>query len=337
MDVVVIGGGIGGLEFIKEYGRDVTLIEPKDKMVCQAFLPEYLVGKVEEDEITIEISEFCDKNGVNWVRDEAIEIRDGKVITSGDELDFDLAVISIGAKPFTFENTYNLGDLESAKACKRALECAERVVVIGSGATGVECAFELREMGFEVTLVEYLERVLPAFSFKVSNFVAKLMEREGIEVLTSCKVLGVNEFVETSKGDIECDTAISCAGVIPNSIGGLRYERGIVVDEFLRAKEKVFAIGDCAKVCVDNKVATKTAYEAEMQARNTAKNVERLKRGEKLLKYKVRSSLDRPISFITLARGRAILIYKGVFISRPMGILYRLKKRIMNEFMKRYR
>ncbi len=338
MKVVIIGCGTGGLEFIKEYGRDVTLIEPREKMICQALLPEYIVDKVDEDYLTVDISDFCDKNGVNWIRDKAVRIYGDRVFTENDEIEFDILIVSTGAKPFVFENTFNLGDLKNARNCKKAIESAERVVVIGSGATGVECAFELKEFGLDVTIVEYFERVLPSFSYRVSSFVKNCMEKEGIKVLTSCKVVGVNEFVKTSRGEIDCDLAISCAGVIPNVIDGLKVEeKGIVVDEYLRAKDNIFAIGDCANVCIDGKIATKTAYEAEMQARYTAKNVERLEKGEKLIRYKIHSSLDKPIAFITLAKNRAILIYKGIFIPKPMKLIYRVKKRIMDKFMKRYK
>ncbi|ADB57179.1 NAD(P)/FAD-dependent oxidoreductase [Archaeoglobus profundus] len=339
MKVVVAGGGIGGLELINNLrGLDVTLVEPRERMVCQALLPEYIVGKVGDDEVSISIPEFCDRHGVNWVRDAVLKVEGNRVITERDEIEFDCLVISIGAKPFVFENTCSLGNLEDAKMCKKAVEDAESVVVIGSGATGVECAFELREMGLNVTLVEYLDRVLPTFNPRVSSYVKKLLEKEGVKVATSCKVIGVNEVVKTNKGDLDCDVAISCAGVIPNTIEGLRREKGgIVVDEYLRARENVFAIGDCALVKVNGKIATKTAFEAEMQARYTAKNLMRIANNESLVKYKIHSSVDRPIAFITLARERAILIYKGIFIPKPMKILYKVKKRVLEEFMKRYK
>lgn len=275
---------------------------------------------------------------MNWIRDRAVKVENERVITEKGEVEFDVLVVSIGAKTFVFDNTFSLGDLDGAKLCKKAVEKAESVVVIGSGATGVECAFELREMGLDVTVVEYVDRILPAFKSAVSSFVKKYMKREGINVLTSCKVIGVNEVVKTNRGEIDCDLAISCAGLIPNALEGLKYERGgIIVDECLRAKDNVFAIGDCAKVQVGGKIATKTAYEAEMQAKHTAKNVKRIKRNEKLIKYEIRSSLDKPIAFITLARNRAILIYKGIFIPHPMKILYKMKKRIIENFIRRYK
>ncbi len=339
MKVVVAGGGIGGLELIKNLkGLEVTLVEPKELMVCQALLPEYIVGKVDDEDVSIGISEFCDRYGVDWLKDRVLKVEDDRIITEKDEIEFDYLVVSVGAKPFVFENTHSLGDLKDAKKCRKAVENAESVVVIGSGATGVECAFELREMGLEVTLVEYMDRILPTFNHRVSSYVKKLLEKENVKVVTSCKVVGVNEVVKTSRGNLECDVAISCAGIIPNAIDGLRCEKGgIVVDEYLRVRKNVFAIGDCALVRVNGKIATKTAFEAEMQARNTAKNLMRIANDEGLVRYNVHSSVERPIAFITLARERAVLIYKGFFIPKPMKILYKVKKKVLEEFMRRYK
>ncbi|WP_456328494.1 FAD-dependent oxidoreductase, partial [Archaeoglobus sp.] len=119
MKVVVAGGGIGGLELIKNLkGLEVTLVEPKELMVCQALLPEYIVGKVDDEDVSIGISEFCDRHGVDWLKDRVLKVEDDRIITEKDEIEFDYLVVSVGAKPFVFENTHSLGDLEDAKRCR---------------------------------------------------------------------------------------------------------------------------------------------------------------------------------------------------------------------------
>jgi NADH dehydrogenase len=336
--VAVVGGGIAGLEFIRHANfAEITLIEPKDRMVCQALLPEYLSEKVLEEDISINIADFCDRFGVNLVRDYAIKVENDRIITKNGEVEFDFAVIATGAKPNVFENTYSVGDLESTEKTKKALENAEEVVVIGSGATGVEVACEVREFyGCNVRILEYFDRILPSFSCKVSNFVEKVVRGDGISITTSCKVLGVNESIATDKGKINADVVISCAGLKPNPIEGVKTQKGwIIVDEFLRAKNNVFAIGDCALVKINDKIATKTALEAERQALYTARNIKRLSKGEKPIPYKVKSSIDSPISFITLAKNRAVLVYNRLFIPKPMKLLYKIKKSIVKSFMKR--
>ncbi len=334
MRVVVAGGGIGGLELIRNLkGFEVTLIERRERMVCQALLPEYVVGKVDDHDVSVSLEDFCDEHGVNWIKDRVLKVEDGRVFTEKGEVEYDYLVLAVGSRPYVFENTQSLFDLESAKECRKAVEGGDRVVVIGSGATGVEVALELREIGKDVTIVEYLNRVLPSFDERVSSFVYRILKREGVNVLTSCKVLSVEDVVKTSLGELDYDVAISCAGVIPNSLNLKRDRGGIVVDNFLRVDDRTFAIGDCASV----KGATKTAYEAEMQARCVARNLVRIRRGDRLIEYRVRSSLDKPIAMITLGRGRAVMVYKGLFLPRPMKLIYLAKKAFLKGFMGRYR
>jgi len=332
MKAVIVGGGIGGLEVLRNLNLDATLIEPRDEMIFYPLLPEFIVDKVDWDDMTVEISEFCDKHGVHWIRDRAVSVESDRVITERDEVEFDYLIISVGAKASKLENTVDPMEVRDA------LKDVEDVLIVGSGSTGVEFAFELRECGYNVKVLECLDRILPTFSPSVSRFVTRLMEKEGIEVFTSCRVLKVDRGVKTDRGEVECDVVVSCVGLKPNPIDGLRNRDGwIVVDDYLRVGERVFAIGDCAFVSVNGEVATKTVLEAERQAKVTAKNVERLIEGRRLIRYRVHSSLEKPTSFITLARNRAILIYRGILIPRPMKILYKVKKNFIRSFMNRFK
>ncbi len=346
MNVVVIGGGIAGMEFLRHASKlpiSLTLIEPKDNMVCQALLPELLSGKVEKDEICVNVGEFCSRMGIEFVRDRAEYIENGVVLTNkGKQVEYDVLIIAVGADINYYgiegaEKTYNINTLDAALRARRDLNKVRRVLVIGSGVTGIETALELAELGFDVCIVECMNRILPTFNLKISNFVYKVLKKENIEVRTSTAVLKVDrEGVITNSGRIYGDMVIWCAGLRPARFLedlDVPKERGWVrVDRFLRAGD-FFVIGDCAHVEIDGKVATKTAFEAEKQAKHVMDNVGRILREEKLRGYKIGSSVDRPIAMITLARNRAILVYKGVMVSRPMSILYRLKKIMVNKFL----
>jgi len=132
-----------------------------------------------------------------------------------------------------------------------------------------------------------------------------------------------------------------CAGLKParylDGINVPKVNGWVAVDGYLRAGERIFAIGDNSFVNVNGKVATKTALEAEMQAKHVAENIKRLMKGEKLKRYKVRSSVDEPIAFITLGKNRAVLVYGRIVLTSPLGLLYRIKKRIVKVFMDKYR
>ncbi len=137
------------------------------------------------------------------------------------------------------------------------------LLVIGSGAIGVEFASFYRDLGAEVTVVEMLDRVLPVEDEEISALARKAFEKQGMTILTSARVAGV----ETSAGGaaatveaggktlrVEAEKVVLAAGIVGNAEGiGLegtkvRVARGHVeTDEWGRTGEPgVYAIGDLA-------------------------------------------------------------------------------------------
>jgi dihydrolipoamide dehydrogenase len=133
-----------------------------------------------------------------------------------------------------------------------------KLLVIGSGAIGVEFASFYSDMGAEVTIVEMLERVLPVEDADVSAFVHKALVKQGMKIHVSSGV----EKLETTpagvratlKGGVaeEFSHAIVAIGIVPNTEGiglealGVKTERGhIAVDGYGRTNvEGLYAIGD---------------------------------------------------------------------------------------------
>ena len=137
----------------------------------------------------------------------------------------------------------------------------KRLVVVGSGAIGVEFAYFYRTMGAEVTLVEFLPRIVPVEDEDVSRQMEKSFKKIGVNVMTSAEVTkvdtageGCKVTVKTAKGDqqIDCDLVLSAAGVVTNleNIGleelGIKVERGrVIVDDFYQTNVPgIYAIGD---------------------------------------------------------------------------------------------
>ena len=133
-----------------------------------------------------------------------------------------------------------------------------KLLVIGSGAIGVEFASFYSDMGAEVTIVEMLDRILPVEDEDVSAFMHKALTKQGMKILTSSGVdkleTGPNGVKATLKGGAveEFSHAIVAIGIVPNTenIGlealGVKTERGhILVDGYGRTNvEGVYAIGD---------------------------------------------------------------------------------------------
>jgi dihydrolipoamide dehydrogenase len=133
-----------------------------------------------------------------------------------------------------------------------------KLLVIGSGAIGVEFASFYSDMGAEVTIVEMLDRVLPVEDEEVSAFVHKALTKQGMKIHVSSGVetleTGPNGVKASIKGVGEQDFshAIVAIGIVPNTedIGlealGVKTDRGhIVVDGYGRTNvEGIYAIGD---------------------------------------------------------------------------------------------
>jgi dihydrolipoyl dehydrogenase len=138
------------------------------------------------------------------------------------------------------------------------------LLIVGSGAIGVEFASFYRSFGVEVTIVEVLPQILPVEDAEIAAFARKAFEKQGIKILTGAKVTkldrkadSVTATIDDGKGGTQSlivERAISAVGVVGNTenLGieklGVKVERGaIVVDEFNRTSVPgICAIGDVA-------------------------------------------------------------------------------------------
>jgi dihydrolipoamide dehydrogenase len=136
------------------------------------------------------------------------------------------------------------------------------IIVVGSGAIGVEFGYFYNSMGTKVTIVEFLPRVVPVEDEEISKELEKNLKKSGIDIMTNADVTsvdtsgaGVKAKVKTANGEItlEADIVLSAVGVAANieNIGleelGIKTEKGkITVDKFYQTNVPGFyAIGDC--------------------------------------------------------------------------------------------
>ena len=143
-------------------------------------------------------------------------------------------------------------------------ERPKRMVVVGSGAIGVEFAYFYDTIGTEVTIVEFLPRIVPVEDEEVSKALDKSFKKAGITIYTSSEVTKVDTkgkvcivTVKTPTGEItiETDIVLSAVGMTSNleNIGleeiGVKTDKGkVVVDDFYKTNVTgVYAIGDIVK------------------------------------------------------------------------------------------
>ena len=164
------------------------------------------------------------------------------------------------------------------------------MIVVGSGAIGVEFAYFYNSMGTKVTVVEFLPRVVPVEDEEISKELEKQLKKQGIDIMTNASVesldttgTGVKAKVKTANGEIslEADVVLSAVGIAANIEGmgleenNVKTDKGrIVVDKFYQTSMPgVYSIGDCIPgpalahvaskegiICVENIAFTEKKY-----------------------------------------------------------------------------
>ncbi len=140
----------------------------------------------------------------------------------------------------------------------------KELIVVGSGAIGTEFAYFYNAMGTKVTIVEYLDRIVPVEDEEVSKQLERSFKKSGIQIMTQSEVTqvdtsgkGVTATVKTAKGEetLKADLVLSAVGIKTNieNIGleevGIAVDRDkILVDDFYQTNMPgYYAIGDVTK------------------------------------------------------------------------------------------
>ncbi|WP_224702427.1 dihydrolipoyl dehydrogenase [Devosia aquimaris] len=174
-------------------------------------------------------------------------------------------IIATGARPRVLPGIEPDGDkIWTYFEAMKPAAMPKSLVVMGSGAIGVEFASFYRSMGAEVTIIELLPQIMPVEDAEISALARKRLEKRGIKILTDTKVekvektaAGVTAHVvlkDGSKQQISGDKLISAVGVQCNIEGlgletvGVKTERGaIVIDSYGKTSvDGIWAIGDVA-------------------------------------------------------------------------------------------
>jgi dihydrolipoamide dehydrogenase len=137
------------------------------------------------------------------------------------------------------------------------------MIIVGSGAIGVEFAYVYNSMGTKVTIVEFLPRIVPVEDEDISKELEKQYKKNGIDILTSSEVThvdtngaGVKATVKTVNGEItlEAEVLLSAVGITANIEGigletlGVAVDKGrIVTDKYYQTNiSGIYSIGDCS-------------------------------------------------------------------------------------------
>jgi len=138
------------------------------------------------------------------------------------------------------------------------------MIIVGSGAIGVEFAYVYNSMGTKVTIVEFMPRIVPVEDEDISKELEKQYKKQGVEILTNSSVesldttgAGVKALVKKADGStviLEADIVLSAVGVVSNieNLGleqnGITTDKGkVIVDKYQQTSvPSIYAIGDCS-------------------------------------------------------------------------------------------
>lgn len=213
----------------------------------------YLMKKNKIDEVD-GWGEFKDAN--------TIVVTDGE--DEGTELTFDNAIIATGSVVRSLPGVELGGNIVSYEEQILSSDLPDSMVIVGAGAIGMEFAYVLANYGVDVTIVEFMDRVLPNEDEDVSKVIAKEYKKLGVKLLTGHKTTAIEDKgdsvevkVESKDGKksetLTVDRVMVSIGFAPRTEGigldkaGVELgERGeIPIDEYMRTNvEHIYSIGD---------------------------------------------------------------------------------------------
>ncbi|MDH5397394.1 MAG: dihydrolipoyl dehydrogenase [Cyclobacteriaceae bacterium] len=140
----------------------------------------------------------------------------------------------------------------------------KKMVIVGSGAIGVEFAYFFHTLGAEITIVEFLPSIVPLEDEEVSAQLGRSFKKKKVNIMTSSEVThvdtkgkGCKVTVKTKKGEeiIDCDVVLSAVGISTNLEGigledvGIATDKGkVIVDDYYQTNMPgIYAIGDIVK------------------------------------------------------------------------------------------
>lgn len=269
--VAIVGAGAAGSAAAEElrkqgYEGPITLVEvdPDAPYDRPNLSKDYLAGNAPEEWIPLHPPSFYDDLGVTIVRREVASLDPGRheiELAGGDRLSYGALLLAPGAEPVRLTLPGDgappvryLRTLADSRAIIADALPGRHAVVLGASFIGLEVAGSLRARGVDVRVVAPEERLFDrVLGSDLGAFIRRLHEGRGVTFhlgLTATSVRG--GVVTLSDGrSLPADLVVAGVGVRPRvglaEQAGLRVDRGIVVDQYLRAGTDLYAAGDAAR------------------------------------------------------------------------------------------
>ncbi|HTC69819.1 MAG TPA: FAD-dependent oxidoreductase [Acidothermaceae bacterium] len=273
--IVVVGASLSGLRTVQGLRRKgstaaITVVGDESGLPYDRppLSKTFLLGKADEQSIqlldaaALALLDLELKLGVSADRLDTdarqVHLSDGLVIG------FDTLVIATGSSPRTVPGIesrtgiHTMRTLDDARRIQAGLHSAASVAIVGGGFIGAEIASASREMGVDVTVIDALPTLMTrGLGNELGDRMSELHRRHGVDLRLGCMVTGFAgddhvTGVELADGAVvAADLVVVGIGTVPNvgwlRSSGLTLDDGVVCDEYLKASDGIYAVGDVAR------------------------------------------------------------------------------------------
>lgn len=272
--IAVVGSGIAGDEAAHAARRGapkariVMVTEEPHPLYSPCVLGDYVAGEIPRQRVFLRTPEAYAHEGIELLlsRPVADWSPDRRMLYAKDrEISYDSLILATGSRPLVpplvgaeKEGVFALKTLSDADSIKEA--SGTDAVVVGSGPVGIETALALRRLGWNVWIVELLDRVLPRlFDVPMAELLRAYLEKHGIRICLAERVLEVLggervEGVRTDSRALKSELVVFVIGMKPEVTLARRGDLalgpsgGIQVNEGMgTSRPEVWACGDCVE------------------------------------------------------------------------------------------
>jgi NADH:ubiquinone reductase (H+-translocating) len=337
--IIIIGGGFGGLAAVNKLGCsrlnvEVTLIDKKETFDFLPELPDVVGRGVKPEHLTYNIESLIKRKHFKFLQAEVTEVdlQKRQVIAGGKSLAYDYLVIASGSETNFYGQeeikrfAYKLDSVNDAVRISQAVKSNsfDNFIISGGGYTGIEAATNLwkychdHKISKKIYIVERALSLLGPLPQDLKSYTVSNIEKLGIKVILNTTIAKIDAYsVSLSDGQVfDKAMLIWAAGVkTVDFIWKLNLSKNaqgrLKIDEYLRADERCFVVGDAAEVTYKGKILRMAVQFSIFQGSLTGGNIIRAMGGKPLKKY-------RPLDLgyvVPMANNKSCGLIMGLFVS----------------------
>ncbi len=353
--IVIVGGGQAGAQAIDTLRREgfagrLVLVGDEPCLPYQRppLSKKFLSGELVLDRLFFRHQSFYEGHAVELklgIRATTLAPRSRQVsLSNGETLAYDRLLLCTGAvsRRLTcpgaeLPGVHYLRNVADVAPIRQAMQPGARVVIIGAGYIGLECAATARKMGCMVTVLEMADRLMSrVVASNVSDYFAQEHRRQGVELVFNTRIVRlegaerVRQVVCADGSRHDADLLLAGVGALGNTElaadAGLLCDNGIVVDEYCRTSdEAIYAAGDCTShpsPRFEMRVRLESVDNAFEQGRTAAQNLLGRAVSHDRVPWFWSDQFDNKLLIVGLSQGHDQQVTRGEPAARSFSVCY---------------